>query len=83
MNTVAAQPARIENVPHALQMLDEHRKSVETFYDDPMTQAMGVPTGDFQEEFDTKERQLLFYLIENAHGVIRWDALAEVEKFLP
>jgi hypothetical protein len=74
---------KIKSVTHALELLEEHRKSVQSFYDDPMTQEMGVPTGDFQEDFDADERHILWYLIENGEGRVREDALAEAEKFLP
>lgn len=73
----------VENVPHALQLLDQHKREVQAFYDDPMTQEMGVPVGDFQEGFDQKKKQLLAFLINNAHGVIKWDAEAEMEEFMP
>jgi hypothetical protein len=50
-------------------MLTAHYRNVQAFYDDPMTKAYGVPTGDFQEDFDHKERALLAFIAERAkHG---------------
>jgi len=71
---------KIRDVHHALELLDKHRKNVEDFYNDPMTEAMGVPTGDFQRDFDTKERGILSYLIENADGGVRETALQDMER---
>ncbi len=42
----------------ALQDLLSHRENIANFYDDPMTEAMEVPTADFQHDFDKKERAL-------------------------
>jgi hypothetical protein len=52
-------------VKEAVEKLGEHDKMVEDFYNDPMMEAMGCPTGDFQEDFDKKERSLAFFILEN------------------
>jgi len=76
---------KIESVDHAVKLLREHHEMVEQFYDDPMTEAMGAPTGDFQRDFDAKERGILAYIIKNApQGSEAYEnALVGMEKWMP
>jgi hypothetical protein len=73
----------INDVQHALELLEKHEQMVENFYNDPMTAAMGVPTGDFQSGFDVKEREILSYLVKNADEEVKEMALERFEKFFP
>ena len=72
-------------VKDAVKVLETHDKEVEGFYNDPMTSAMGVPTGDFQLGFDAKERKILSYIVNNAPdgSEEREMALGRLEKWMP
>jgi hypothetical protein len=60
-------------------------RNVRCFYEDPMTEAMGAPTGDFQEDFDRKERSLCGRILNQARkGSRNYNfAFARFEKFMP
>ncbi len=65
--------------------LTKHYKQVKCFYDDPMTEEMGATTGDFQEDFDRKERCILAAMLDKCKsGSRNWNrAFAHMEKFMP
>lgn len=69
----------------AVKALKKHDLMVEGFYEDPMTEAMGVPTGDFQSDFDKKEKRILFFILQNApeDSEERELALSRMEKWMP
>jgi len=49
-----------------VEVWNAHRNRVVAFYDDPMTTAYGVPTGDFQADFDKQERAICSAICEKA-----------------
>ena len=69
----------------AVKALQKHDKMVESFFEDPMTEAYGAPTGDFLNDFAAKERQILSFIIRNSpegsedHKM----ALGRLEKWMP
>lgn len=73
------------NLPELLRALKRHDKMVESFYNDPMTSAMGCPTGDFQESFDRKERHILARISSLAikNGSVEKMAFDRLEKWMP
>lgn len=73
------------SVEELIEALQEHDKSVQSFYEDPMTEAMGAPTGDFQEGFDAEERLIICLIFEKApHGSEEWEmACGRLEKWMP
>lgn len=77
----------VPSVQRCLDNLERHHKKVEAFYADPMTDAYGVPTDDFQRKFDTQERHLLYDLSRNARLANDVEALRIAldgfEKWMP
>ena len=73
------------SVREAVEALKKHDENVAGFYEDPMTEAMGVPTGDFQRDFDVKERKILGFILENApEGSEEQElALDRLDKWMP
>ena len=50
---------KFDSLQEVMTELDKHDARVEAFYSDPMTDAMYVPVGDFQRDFDRRRRFLL------------------------
>ncbi len=73
------------NVGEAMRWLEAHDRSVQAFYDDPMTAACGAPTDDFQESFDRHERVLLAFILQHSPPGSRRHCYAagRMEKFMP
>jgi len=70
------------SVKEAAERLRKLRNSVAAFYADPMTTTCGC-CEDLQEGFDREERMLLGYIVNNAKGAVREQAIEECEKFFP
>lgn len=67
--------------------LEKHHEKVAAFYDDPMTEAYGCPTEDFQQDFDKQERAILGKLEDAARAANDKEALdialGGFEKWMP
>lgn len=74
-----------KSVQEAVEMLERHDQMVSDFYNDPMTSAMGVPTGDFQQDFDKKERKLISFILDATEdgSPEHQMALDRADKFFP
>ena len=68
-----------------LRALNRHDEDVRSFYNDPITRAMYVPTRDFQESFDKKERHILCQIMALAPDGSKEQemALGRLEKWMP
>lgn len=75
----------ITGIDQAMKQLRQHDRMVRAFYDDPMTEVSGCPTGDFQEDFDRRERKILAWLADNAPegSPEREMALSRLGKYMP
>ncbi len=59
---------------------DDHMNAL---CDDPMTEAMGAPVGDFAEEWSRKHRRMIGKGLEHATGKAREILLAAAERYMP
>jgi hypothetical protein len=76
---------KIIKLKELIRKLKTHDEMVETFHNDPMTEAMGAPIGDFQSDFDKKERKILADIIECAPDYTEEYemALDRMDKWMP
>ena len=76
---------KFKTVQEAVETLKEHDKSVEDFYKDPMTEAIGSLKGDFQRDFNMTERKILAFILKNApkDSEEQEMALTRLEKWMP